>query len=106
MPLDASTKLDVDNGFKSWISQMNRKPNSDSGLNAATSALSEREKQKGNESFKSGDYADAIIHYTRSISYQPRAVVFSNRSLAHAQLKDQASAERDVTCKFLKNSLN
>lgn len=45
--------------------------------------LANREKEKGNEAFQSGNYAEALTYYCRSIDLNPKAIaVYNNRALA------------------------
>ncbi|BFZ01434.1 hypothetical protein BsWGS_04473 [Bradybaena similaris] len=54
-----------------------------------------REKDKGNEAFKSQDYDEAVTYYTRSISLMPIAASYNNRALAYLKLKKWDKAIRD-----------
>ncbi|KAK3102228.1 hypothetical protein FSP39_009756 [Pinctada imbricata] len=54
-----------------------------------------REKDKGNEAFRSGDYKEAIAYYTRSIQLQSNAASFNNRALAYLKEKEWMRAETD-----------
>ena len=54
-------------------------------------------KEKGNALFKEGKYADARDQYTEALKYDPRdAVIYSNRSAAHAKLLDYELALQDA----------
>ena len=45
--------------------------------------LANKEKEKGNEAFQSGNYMEALAYYCRSIEMNPRATaVYNNRALA------------------------
>ena len=45
--------------------------------------LANREKEKGNESFQTGNYSEALMYYCRSIELNPKAAaVYNNRALA------------------------
>ncbi|KAJ8013414.1 hypothetical protein DPEC_G00053020 [Dallia pectoralis] len=60
-----------------------------------TSALSQqekvivanREKDKGNEAFKSNDYEEAVTYYTRSLSVMPTVAAYNNRAQAEIRLQ-------------------
>ncbi|XP_043237539.1 sperm-associated antigen 1-like [Amphibalanus amphitrite] len=66
------------------------------GLSAAErSALALREKQKGNEYFRSGDFSRAAVYYTRSINASPTAAAFNNRAQANLKLGKYGSALMD-----------
>ena len=41
----------------------------------------DQEKCKGNESFKSGCFEEALHYYTRSIQYMPTAASYNNRAM-------------------------
>jgi tetratricopeptide (TPR) repeat protein len=53
------------------------------------------EKDKGNEFFKSGDYKEALKHYTNSINCKPTLASFTNRALTNIKLKKFQSAIDD-----------
>lgn len=55
-----------------------------------------REKDKGNEAFKSGDYKEALVYYSRSISLQPTAASYNNRALAYLKTEDWTKAITDT----------
>ncbi|KAM9308445.1 sperm-associated antigen 1 [Gastrophryne carolinensis] len=50
--------------------------------------LAQREKEKGNEAFRSGDYKEAISYYSRSISVEASAAAYNNRAQANIKLKN------------------
>ncbi|KAM5281043.1 sperm-associated antigen 1 [Ctenodactylus gundi] len=57
--------------------------------------LATREKEKGNEAFNSGDYEEAVMYYTRSISALPTAAAYNNRAQAEIKLQNWNSAFQD-----------
>ena len=61
--------------------------------------FSEREKEKGNESFRAGEYEDALRFYTRAIEMLPAAShdarPWANRAMAHIKLEHWQAAEQD-----------
>jgi tetratricopeptide (TPR) repeat protein len=61
--------------------------------------FSEREKEKGNESFRAGEYEDALRFYTRAIELLPAASrdarPWANRAMAHIKLEHWQAAEQD-----------
>ncbi|XP_004680064.1 PREDICTED: sperm-associated antigen 1 [Condylura cristata] len=58
-------------------------------------SLAIREKEKGNEAFNSGDFEEAVMYYTRSISVLPTAVAYNNRAQAELKLQNWNSAFQD-----------
>ena len=59
-------------------------------------AMAEREKQKGNECFREGDFSRAAQYYTRSLEYRPAApLVLCNRAQARIKLKQFDFAVED-----------
>ncbi|CAH2285670.1 sperm-associated antigen 1 isoform X1 [Pelobates cultripes] len=66
------------------------------GLNQAQrSFIASREKDKGNEAFRSDDYKEAVAYYTRSISVLPTAAAYNNRAQAEIKLKNWHNALSD-----------
>ncbi|XP_022083368.1 sperm-associated antigen 1-like isoform X2 [Acanthaster planci] len=59
--------------------------------------VANKEKDKGNEAFKAGDFEEAIQYYTRSISVIPSAPAYNNRSLARIKLGQFIDAVEDCT---------
>ncbi|XP_039089745.1 sperm-associated antigen 1 [Hyaena hyaena] len=57
--------------------------------------LATREKEKGNEAFNSGDYEEAVMYYTRSISVLPTVAAYNNRAQAELKLQNWNSAFQD-----------
>ncbi|XP_011787349.1 PREDICTED: sperm-associated antigen 1 [Colobus angolensis palliatus] len=57
--------------------------------------LAIHEKEKGNEAFNSGDYEEAVMYYTRSISALPTVVAYNNRAQAEIKLQNWNSAFQD-----------
>lgn len=54
-------------------------------------------REKGNISYKSGDFTEAIRLYTKSIEALPTCAAYANRSMAHLRLGDAIAAERDAS---------
>ncbi|XP_029641832.1 sperm-associated antigen 1 isoform X1 [Octopus sinensis] len=65
-----------------------------------------REKDKGNEAFRSGDYNEAVIYYNRSLSIQPLDVVYNNRALAYLKLSLWSEAIADCDLVLINDSNN
>lgn len=59
------------------------------------SLLAQREKDKGNEAFRSGDYEEAISYYSRSLSVLPSTAAYNNRAQAEIKLKNWQNAFND-----------
>ncbi|XP_021118279.1 sperm-associated antigen 1 [Heterocephalus glaber] len=57
--------------------------------------LATREKEKGNEAFNSGDYEEAVMYYTRSISVLPTVAAYNNRAQAEIKLQNWNNAFQD-----------
>ncbi|XP_078383577.1 sperm-associated antigen 1-like [Oculina patagonica] len=50
--------------------------------------LANKEKEKGNEAFQTGNYSEALMYYCRSIELNPKAAaVYNNRALAEIKLE-------------------
>ena len=62
---------------------------------AAKAAMAAAEKDKGNEAFRAGDYAESIAYYSRSLSVLETAAVCNNRALAYIKLKRYPEANDD-----------
>lgn len=60
--------------------------------------LANREKEKGNEAFQSGNYSEALTYYCRSIDLNPKAIaVYNNRALAEIRLEKYQEAIDDCS---------
>ncbi|XP_023971678.1 sperm-associated antigen 1 [Physeter macrocephalus] len=57
--------------------------------------LATHEKEKGNEAFNSGDYEEAVMYYTRSLSVLPTVAAYNNRAQAELKLQNWNSAFQD-----------
>ncbi|CAH8863331.1 unnamed protein product [Trichobilharzia szidati] len=64
--------------------------------------LAEREKDKGNECFKSGDFVEALNYYKRSLIIYETSAVYNNRALVYLRQKQWNLAVNDCT-KVLKS---
>ncbi|KAL7746583.1 Sperm associated antigen 1 [Sorochytrium milnesiophthora] len=60
-------------------------------------AAAERENIKGNEAFKTKDYAEAIVYYTRAINVRALPKHFGNRCLAHLKLQKYHDCINDAS---------
>ncbi len=57
----------------------------------------EAEKQKGNDSMRSGEFKDALACYTKSIAIcGDDPATYSNRALTYIKLKDFGKAKEDA----------
>ncbi|KAJ6827587.1 hsp70-Hsp90 organizing protein 2-like [Iris pallida] len=60
--------------------------------------MADEAKAKGNAAFSSGDFADAIRHFTDAIALAPSShVLYSNRSAAYASLQRYSEALEDAS---------
>ncbi|KAJ8664253.1 hypothetical protein QAD02_005915 [Eretmocerus hayati] len=59
------------------------------------SYMSGRERDKGNEAFRAGDYDEALQHYTTSIALDADLNAYNNRAIAHIKLKNYEKAVKD-----------
>ncbi|KAJ8917456.1 hypothetical protein NQ315_005503 [Exocentrus adspersus] len=65
------------------------------GTEAEAAFVADREKEKGNEYFKAGDYEEALQCYTNSISSKPSTNNFNNRAVTYIKLKRYEKALKD-----------
>lgn len=100
--VDIDAELEkVDNSSSSKKEMSKEKDNLISRID--TSGLSEeekerkanREKDKGNEAFRSHDFEESVTYYSRSISLLPNAASFNNRALAYLKLESWDKAIKD-----------
>ena len=40
-----------------------------------------KEKEKGNEAFRAGDFQEALVYYSRSLQLVPTAIAYNNRAI-------------------------
>jgi tetratricopeptide (TPR) repeat protein len=59
--------------------------------------LARAEKDKGNESQNAGDYEEAVVYYSRSLSVLETVAALNNRALAYLRLKQYAQCEADCS---------
>lgn len=71
------------------------KPTTHFSTTAEAEFAANREKIKGNESYKNTDYDQAIEHYTNSIEIKPIATTYTNRAMAHIKIKNYGHAIDD-----------
>ncbi|XP_062987071.1 sperm-associated antigen 1 [Elgaria multicarinata webbii] len=57
--------------------------------------IANREKEKGNEAFVTGDYKEAVAYYIRSISAFPTMVAYNNKAQAEIKLQNWHVALQD-----------
>ncbi|XP_045416354.1 sperm-associated antigen 1 [Lemur catta] len=90
---DYKEKIVVDN--KAHLSKIEKRIDT-TGLNEKEKDfLATREREKGNEAFNSGDYEEAVMYYTRSISALPTVAAYNNRAQAEIKLQNWNSAFQD-----------
>lgn len=100
---DAWEKLDVDK----MISDIDQKHDDEEAVKEEEKAvqleqdlklLSVKEKEKGNENFKKGNYVQALECYTRGMQHDPcNAVLPANRAMAYLKLEKYVETEVDCT---------
>ncbi|XP_015417188.1 PREDICTED: sperm-associated antigen 1 [Myotis davidii] len=95
------SKIDEDSKDKTLINNKSHLSKIETRLDTAgltekeKDFLATREKEKGNEAFKSGDYEEAVKYYTRSISVLPTVAAYNNRAQAELKLQNWNSAFQD-----------
>ncbi|XP_051574965.1 sperm-associated antigen 1 isoform X1 [Myxocyprinus asiaticus] len=57
--------------------------------------LARREKDKGNEAFRSGDYEEAAVYYSRSLSLMSSVAAYNNRAQTYIRLQRWHAALSD-----------
>ncbi|XP_072590271.1 sperm-associated antigen 1 isoform X1 [Vulpes vulpes] len=87
---DYKEKTVVNN--KSYLSKIETRIGTAGLTEKEKTCLATREKEKGNEAFNSGDYEEAVMYYTRSISVLPTVVAYNNRAQAELKLQNWNSA--------------
>ena len=66
------------------------------GLNSVEKKiLADKEKEKGNECFKTGEHDTAIEYYTRGLSLHENAIIYANRAMAYLRMDRAADAVKD-----------
>ncbi|CAK7289557.1 Sperm-associated antigen 1 [Vulpes lagopus] len=87
---DYKEKTVVNN--KSYLSKIETRIGTAGLTEKEKTCLATREKEKGNEAFNSGDYEEAVMYYTRSISVLPTVVAYNNRAQAELKLQNWNNA--------------
>ncbi|KAM6171799.1 sperm-associated antigen 1 [Erethizon dorsatum] len=90
---DYKEKTVIDN--KSHLSKIEKRIDTAGLSEKEKGFLATREKGKGNEAFNSGDYEEAVMYYTRSISVLPTIAAYNNRAQAEIKLQNWNSAFQD-----------
>ncbi|XP_027632031.1 sperm-associated antigen 1 [Tupaia chinensis] len=90
---DSKEKTIIDN--KSHLSRIETRIDTAGLTEKEKDFLAAHEKEKGNEAFNSGDYEEAIMYYTRSISALPTVAAYNNRAQAEIKLQNWNSAFQD-----------
>ncbi|KAM6216589.1 sperm-associated antigen 1 [Rhynchocyon petersi] len=80
---------------KSHLSKIQTRINTAGLTGREKDFLATREKEKGNEAFNSGDYEEAVMYYTRSLSVLPTVAAYNNRAQAEIKLQNWNSAFQD-----------
>lgn len=64
----------------------------------------EEDKQEGNRLYRSGEFKNAIVWYTKALAYQSKnEVVLSNRAMCYLKTNEYAKAEQDCTLAIRSN---
>jgi len=80
------------------MAELRDKLNFDSMSEKERSWMAQREKNKGNECFRSGENDDALLYYSRSIALEDsNAIVYANRAMANIRLNNFDAAVSDCT---------
>ncbi|XP_053415204.1 sperm-associated antigen 1 [Nycticebus coucang] len=90
---DYKEKTVIDN--KSHLSKIELRIDTSGLTQKEKDFLAAHEKEKGNEAFNSGDYEEAVMYYTRSISASPTVAAYNNRAQAEIKLQNWNSAFQD-----------
>lgn len=81
---------------KPKVSDLVRQAPVKKGLNSVEKKiLADKEKEKGNECFKSGEYDTALEYYARGLTLHENAVIYANRAMAYLRLDRPADAVKD-----------
>ncbi|CAH7119023.1 sperm-associated antigen 1 [Phodopus roborovskii] len=90
---DYKEKTIVNN--KAHLSKIEKKIDTAGLTEKEKSFLADREKSKGNEAFYAGDYEEAVMYYTRSLSALPTTSAYNNRAQAEIKLHRWSGALLD-----------
>nr|XP_051699917.1 sperm-associated antigen 1 isoform X2 [Oryctolagus cuniculus]XP_051699918.1 sperm-associated antigen 1 isoform X2 [Oryctolagus cuniculus] len=90
---DHKEKIVVDN--RAHLSKIETRIDTSGLTEKEKGLLAAREKEKGNEAFNSGDFEEAVMYYTRSISALPTVAAYNNRAQAGIKLQNWNSAFQD-----------
>lgn len=81
---------------KPKVSDLVRQAPVKKGLNSVEKKImADKEKEKGNECFKSGEYDTSIEYYTRGLTLHENAIIYANRAMAYLRLERPADAVKD-----------
>ena len=72
-----------------------RLPKGSSPRAALEGLLADKEKEMGNECFKSGEYDTCVEYYTRGLSLHESAIIYANRAMAYLRMERPADALKD-----------
>ncbi|KAL7305319.1 hypothetical protein TKK_0002449 [Trichogramma kaykai] len=70
------------------------------------SVMATREREKGNEAFRAGDYAEALQLYTTSIAMDCDIAAYNNRAMTHIKLRNYEKAIKDCQTVLEVDSMN
>jgi len=81
---------------KPKVSDLVRQAPVKKGLNSVEKKImADKEKEKGNECFKSGEYDTSIEYYTRGLALHETAIIYANRAMAYLRQDRPADAVKD-----------
>lgn len=79
------------------LEEFRRRVNYDSLTPLQRQSQADRERQKGNEAFKTSSYEEAFHYYTLSLALSPTAMTYANRALVHLRQNNFSAAEADCS---------
>ncbi|CAC5381570.1 SPAG1 [Mytilus coruscus] len=92
---------DVDKKEETKSTKISTVPRIETNINTAGMTDEEKimragkEKDKGNEAFRAGDYEESIAYYTRSIKLHSTAASYNNRAIAYLKISQWTNAAED-----------
>jgi len=111
---DADENAKAQSNLGSWLDELKTKPKTtikkkktapkpvnNLSTTKHNDSTAEEERNQGNEYFSKGKYEEAVLCYTQCLSKpdvgESKALVYSNRAMAHLKLKNWKQCEEDST---------